>query len=280
LPAGLSYVEVSAGLYHSLVRRSDGAVLAFGANSAGQCAVPPIPAGLSCVELAAGSEHSVARLSDGSLLAWGSNAYGQCNVAPLPGGTTYVEIAAGGSGSSQGGHTVARRSDRSVVAWGDNTYGQSTVPAPPAGMVCVEIDAGGYCTIARYGFAPAATPIGSGCGGTGAPTLAIGPPHLGQPVFLALGGATPGASGFLVGSPVPLAPLPLGSGCTVQVDIATVAALVPLQTNGSGTWSAGILVPSNPAFAGTQGVLQVVLLGTAGPLGFDLSNGVVIVVGS
>jgi hypothetical protein len=276
---------VSAGARHSVVRRSDGAVLAFGLNGSGQCTVPPIPAGLAYVDIAAGSDHSVARLSDGSLLAWGANGYGQCNVPALPNGVTYVEVAPGGFWTGPGGigtlgHTVARRSDGVVVAWGDNTYGQCTVPPPPAGAVCVELDAGGPITFARYAFPGSATPVGAGCGGFGSPTLAIGSPHVGQVVLLALGGGTTGASGFLVGSPVPVAPLALGSGCSVEVDIAGAIAFVPVATNGAGSWFAGVLVPSDPAFAGLQGVLQVVLLGTGGPLGFDLSNGVAVVIGS
>jgi hypothetical protein len=56
--------------------------------------------------------------------------------------------------------------------------------------------------------------------------------------------------------------------------------LVPVVTNAAGSWTAGVAVPPVPTLAGLQGVLQVVLLGTQGPLGFDLSNGVVFVIGS
>ena len=137
LPAGLTYVEVAAGVAHTVARRSDGSVVAWGDNSSGQCNVPALPAGLTYVEVAAGDDHTVARRSDGSVVAWGDNSYGQCNVPALPAGLTYVEVAAGDD------HTVARRSDGSVVAWGDNGYGQCNVPALPAGLTYVEVAAGG-----------------------------------------------------------------------------------------------------------------------------------------
>ena len=180
------FVEVAAGGQHTVARRSDGSVVAWGDNDYGQCNVPALPAGLTYVEVAAGVAHTVARRSDGSVVAWGDNRYGQCNVPALPAGLTYVEVAAGGSphggaaerrlrrrvgeqllrpvqraGASgrahlrrgRGGrarHTVARRSDGSVVAWGDNAYGQCNVPALPAGLTYVEIAAGG----SSHGGAP------------------------------------------------------------------------------------------------------------------------------
>src|SRR5262245_54234235 len=75
-----SAVEVSAGGGHTVVRRSDGSVVAWGDNLDGQCNVPALPPGLSYVEVAAGGLHTVARRSDGSVVACGYNANGQCNV--------------------------------------------------------------------------------------------------------------------------------------------------------------------------------------------------------
>ena len=123
---------------HTVARRSDGSVVAWGDNGFGQCNVPALPVGLTYVEVAAGGQHTVARRSDGSVVAWGDNDFGQCNVPALPAGLTYVEVAAGGCW-----HTVARRSDGSVVAWGWNYYGQCNVPALPVGLTYVEVAAGG-----------------------------------------------------------------------------------------------------------------------------------------
>src|SRR6188472_907431 len=108
-------VEVAAGGQHTVARRVDGSVVAWGFNDYGQCDVPALSAGLSYVEVAAGAFHSAARRSDGSVVAWGENASGQCNVPALPAGLSYVEVAAGDS------YTLARRSDGSVVAWGNNS---------------------------------------------------------------------------------------------------------------------------------------------------------------
>lgn len=122
-------VDVSAGGFHTVARRADGSVVAWGENSDGECRVTALPPGLSYVEVAAGGSHTLARRSDGSVVAWGYNFNFQCNVPALPPGLSYVEVAAGAY------HSIARRSDGSLVAWGSNSNGQCNVPAPPLGRV-------------------------------------------------------------------------------------------------------------------------------------------------
>src|SRR5206468_851503 len=64
------YVEVAAGgfllfpnsICHSVARRSDGSVVAWGANNYRQINVPAMPPGLTYVEIAAGGSINVARL--------------------------------------------------------------------------------------------------------------------------------------------------------------------------------------------------------------------------
>ena len=53
------FAEVAAGYFHTVVRRSNGSVLAWGRNEEGQCNVPALPAGLTYVEIAAGRFHTV-----------------------------------------------------------------------------------------------------------------------------------------------------------------------------------------------------------------------------
>jgi Regulator of chromosome condensation (RCC1) repeat len=268
-----AFVDVAAGGKHTVARRGDGSVVAWGDNGAGQCNVPALPGGLTYVEIAAGWAHTVARRSDGSLVAWGDNGWGQCNAPALPAGLTYVEIAAGL------GHTVARRSDGSVVAWGDNSYGQCNVPALPAGLTYAEVAAGANHTVARYGLAASVVSVGTGCGGAGMPVFGCNAPRIGQNVTFSLTQGTPNASGYLYYSGVPAAPIMLGSGCTVEVDLATFSPLVPVVANATGAWSvtAGPVDPSLPV--GLQVALQIALFSTSGPLGIDLSNGLIATVG-
>ena len=91
---------------HTVARRSDGSVVAWGDNYDGQCNVPALPPGLAYVEIAAGGTTpwraaATARSSPGE-----HNNYGQCNVPRLAAGLAYVEVAAGVD------HTVARAQRR------------------------------------------------------------------------------------------------------------------------------------------------------------------------
>jgi hypothetical protein len=137
------FEEIAAGWQHTVARRSDGSLAAWGRNYWGQCTVPALPLGLRYVEVAAGGEHTIARRSEGSVLAWGKNQYGQCDVPALPPGVAFVEVAAGKD------HSVARRSDGTVVAWGWNAGGQCDVPPLPAGITYVQVAAGFAFTVAR-----------------------------------------------------------------------------------------------------------------------------------
>ena len=58
LRGGRTYDEIAAGSSHTLARRSDGSVIAFGQNTMGCCNVPALPAGMSYVQIAAGTAFS------------------------------------------------------------------------------------------------------------------------------------------------------------------------------------------------------------------------------
>ncbi|MBB6636049.1 immunoglobulin-like domain-containing protein [Cohnella thailandensis] len=128
--AGSGIVKIAAGAYHSLALKSDGTVVAWGSNSAGQTDVPDELAGPGkAIDIAAAGNYSLALKSDGTVVAWGDNHNG---VTDVPAGLTgVVAIAAGGA------HVLALKSDGTVVAWGSNTFGQSTVPAGLTGIVAV-----------------------------------------------------------------------------------------------------------------------------------------------
>jgi hypothetical protein len=124
VPGGLSAVRaVAGGDYFSLALKSDGTVVAWGR-------VTNVPNGLAnVVAIAAGGGHGLALRSNGYVTAWGDNSSGQANV---PGDLfDAVAIAAGDS------HNLALKSDGTVEAWGDNTYGQSTVPAGLGNVVAI-----------------------------------------------------------------------------------------------------------------------------------------------
>ena len=133
-PAPTGVIQVSAGVWHNLVLRSDGSAVAWGRNDFGQTTVPT-GAQSGVTQVAAGSFHSVALKSDGSVVAWGFDSSGQSTVpAEAQSGVTQVDTAYT--------HNLALKSDGSVVAWGWNLYGTTTVPtAAQSGVVQV---AAGY----------------------------------------------------------------------------------------------------------------------------------------
>ena len=80
-----------AALTGARAARADGAVVAWGYNSWGQCTTPP---GMGVVTaIAAGYTHTVAIKADGAVVAWGDNPCGQCTTPPGLGVVT--AIAAG-----------------------------------------------------------------------------------------------------------------------------------------------------------------------------------------
>jgi hypothetical protein len=161
----------------------------------------------------------------------------------------------------------------------DRTFGQCNVPALPAGLTYVEVAAGGSQTVARYGLPATVVSVGTGCGGAGMPVFSCTAPRIGQNVTFSLTQGTPNASGFIYYSGVPAAPIVLGSGCTVEVDLATFGTLLPVVADATGAWSV-TLGPVDPnSVVGLQVALQIALFGTSGPLGFDISNGLIATVG-
>jgi len=91
--AGSGVIAIAAAGSHNLALKSNGTVVAWGDNAAGQ---NNIPAGLSGVTaIAAGAHHSLALKNDGTVLAWGCGVYnnGQCTV---PTGLSGVVAIGGG----------------------------------------------------------------------------------------------------------------------------------------------------------------------------------------
>lgn len=154
VPAGNDFVQVEAGIGHSLARRSDGSLEVWG--NAGSS---PIPAGLGPVtamdagypglnaavsggsvtgwthiamantpsELAADVidvslnwVHAIALKADGSVVTWGA---GGAEIFNTPTLDDAVQASAGKW------HSLVLRENGELLAWGDNRHFQSNVPA-------------------------------------------------------------------------------------------------------------------------------------------------------
>ena len=158
LPADFTYLQVSAGYYHSLALGSDGNAYAWGFNQYGRLGdgtttnrytpirvktpdrntYPDLPKDFTYLQVSAGYRHSLALGSDGNVYAWGNNGNGQLgdgttterhtpirvktpdrNTYPdLPKDFTYLQVSAGYR------HSLALGSDGNVYAWGNNGNGQ------------------------------------------------------------------------------------------------------------------------------------------------------------
>ena len=157
LPKDFTYLQISAGVYHSLALGSDGNAYAWGLNGSGQLGngtsssrnapvrvktpdrstYPDLPKDFTYLQVSAGYQHSLALGSDGNVYAWGDNGSGRLGdgtgsnrYAPvrvktpdrktypdLPADFTYVQVSAGLD------HSLAVGSDGNAWAWGCNLYG-------------------------------------------------------------------------------------------------------------------------------------------------------------
>ena len=123
---------VVGGIWHTVGLKSDGTVVAVGANAKRQCEVG---GWTDIVQVAGGQLHTVGLKSDGTMVAIGGNDYGQLDVS---GWADIIQIDAGKQ------HTVALKSDGTVVATGWNDYGQCAVGGWTA---IVQVAAGFYHTV-------------------------------------------------------------------------------------------------------------------------------------
>ena len=123
---------VAAGYDHTVGLKSDGTVVAVGANFYGQC---DVSSWTGIAQVAAGCHHTVGLKSDGTLVAVGVNSDGQCDVSSWTG---IVQVAAGYY------HTVGLKSDGTVVTVGANNYRQGNVSSWSG---IVQVAAGYYHTV-------------------------------------------------------------------------------------------------------------------------------------
>ncbi|CAK0765746.1 RCC1 repeat-containing protein [Gammaproteobacteria bacterium] len=132
--------QVAMGADHSLARKPDGTLIAWGRDGMGQLGVgralwlarPQLIQGVQGIELgfppviAAGSFHALARRANGTLWSWGNNGNGQLgdgttgdrsNPASIQGLADITTVSAGVW------HSLAVKSGDTVWAWGYNGSG-------------------------------------------------------------------------------------------------------------------------------------------------------------
>lgn len=124
---------IAAGELYTLALRTDGTVVAWGAFGNAQATVPEA-ARSGITAIAVGALEMLALKTDGTVVTW---APGSLGVTTLSAGSGVIAIAAGGTcgWGSCSLHAVALKGDGSVVAWGDNSFGQvaGTPPSLPDG---------------------------------------------------------------------------------------------------------------------------------------------------
>jgi alpha-tubulin suppressor-like RCC1 family protein len=142
--------KLSAGSGHATALKSDGTLLTWGYNEAGQLGIgtpsdttdttntrsaPQTVGSNTYTAVSAGGSHSAAIQANGNLWTWGGNASGQLGdgtttsrTNPTQVGTDYMAVAAGNA------HTLAIKTNGELWAWGNNGTGQvgdgTSNPAP------------------------------------------------------------------------------------------------------------------------------------------------------
>ena len=126
-----SVTAVAASTWHSLARRSDGSVWAWGRSGFGQCGrsfdwaqplAAAVPGIANAIAVGAGNVVSYAALADGSTVTWGGmSGTGARLYAASP---EQVPGAPATRSLSIGGAVLALTGDGSVWSWGGNDSGQ------------------------------------------------------------------------------------------------------------------------------------------------------------
>uniref|UniRef100_A0A6B2KYG0 BTB domain-containing protein n=1 Tax=Arcella intermedia TaxID=1963864 RepID=A0A6B2KYG0_9EUKA len=139
-PAGVFYIQVSAGTAHVLALSSTGHIYSWGCGEDGRlgngdCVDIPYPMKVSCaggpfVNISAGKRHSIALNEKGKIYIWGNGENGELGLGLHTTKTSqplqiisidlffFVSVSAGES------HACALTEDGSIFTWGEGTFGQ------------------------------------------------------------------------------------------------------------------------------------------------------------
>ncbi|MGM7677739.1 RCC1 domain-containing protein [Microbacterium sp. A94] len=164
-PPGVTFTQVSVGIYHSVALAEDGTAYAWGRNNYGQLgndattnsSVPvqvEMPAEVTFTQVSAGGSHTVALTADGTAYAWGSNDRSQLGndqhtessvpvLVQIPDGVRFTQVSAGNR------HSVAVDEDGTAYAWGLNADGQLGNDATTNSSVPVQVQIPDEVTVAQ-----------------------------------------------------------------------------------------------------------------------------------
>ena len=165
--------QIAAGNNHSLARKTNGTIWAWGDNIFGQlgqgdntndsnCWSPrQIQAATDWAQVAAGGFYSLARKdTTGALYAWGANSQGQLGLGNTESyySPTVVPSFACKSVRAGASHAIAYKNDGSLWTWGDNMQGQlglghtitpiSSTTQVPGFSNCAFVNAGNMFSVA------------------------------------------------------------------------------------------------------------------------------------
>jgi alpha-tubulin suppressor-like RCC1 family protein len=131
IPNVTGVTQVGAGDLSALARKSDGTVLAWGANSEGELGdgtrtqrptPQPVPGLAGITQVSGGGDYSVALRADGTVLAWGSNQFFQVTDSPSQGFVTTPTPRSGIAGVRQ----VSAGADHVLAV-----VSTTSIPPPP-----------------------------------------------------------------------------------------------------------------------------------------------------
>ncbi|NIH54251.1 hypothetical protein [Lysinibacter cavernae] len=139
-PAGVTFTNITAGIYFSLAIGSDGNTYSWGDNLFGNLGdgtntdsntpvLVQTPADVTFASISAGGDFSLAIGSDGNTYSWGNNSSGQLGdgtntnsnlplLVQTPAGVTFTNITTGGD------FALTFGSDGKTYSWGNNLEGQ------------------------------------------------------------------------------------------------------------------------------------------------------------
>lgn len=165
---------------------------------------------------------------------------------------------------------------QSLLASGSNLVGLRVDPTSSPNFPNL-LDAG--TTLEIELVAADAISVGVGCGANtmDPPDLDASQPVLGSTLDIDVSECAPGTQGLLYfsfGAPVGVA-LP-GVACTIEVDFPNAFLLTPFTTDANGEFNVSFPLAAAPGVAGSEVTLQAVVFPTTGPLGVDLTSGLLL----